>query len=312
MPLPATSSPPTATPRALTTDEWQTQALEHRERVQQWTRPWRERRSRGESHPVYDFLFEYYMYSTGRLEAWHPAPHESLVDTPNARARFRAPVYRAADGLIARDPGALTPRARTTLAHVRALLVATRDRPAHFGCFGLHEWAMIYRGHDVRHAGIAPLRLPQAEVDAIVEQRPILCSHFDAFRFFAPDARPLNRIPLERSARMDREQPGCVHANMDLYRWAYTAMPWIGSDLLWACFALATELRTLDMQASPYDLRAFGFAPVRIETPDGREEYQRRQRALGERAAELRDPLIDALGDITDTPSLTPDRARRN
>jgi hypothetical protein len=161
---------------------------------------------------------------------------------------------------------------------------------------------MVYRGHDVRHAGIAPLRLPQPQVDAFVESRPIGCSHFDAFRFFAPDARPLNRVQLERASRLEREQPGCIHANMDLYRWAYTAMPWIGSELLWACFQLAADLRTLDMQASPYDLRALGFAPVCVETPDGRDEYQRRQRALSERAQRLRDRLIDEVGSIAGVP----------
>jgi hypothetical protein len=302
MPHATASSLPGATPRALPQAEWQARAHEHRERVQRWTRPWRDRRSRGESHPVFDFLFEYYMYSTGQLETWHPAPHEVLADTPEARARFRAPVYKATDGVIARDASALSPRERTTLANSLQLLTATRDRPANFGCFGVHEWAMVYRGHNVRHAGIAPLRLPQGEVDAFVESRPIGCSHFDAFRFFAPDARPLNRVQLERSSRLEREQPGCIHANMDLYRWTYTAMPWIGGDLLWACFELATELRTLDMQASPYDLRALGFAPVCVETSDGRDEYQRRQRALSERAQRLRDRLIDEVGSIAGVP----------
>ena len=53
----------------------------------------------------------------------------------------------------------------------------------------------------------------------------------------------MNRVALSWSTRHVVEQPGCIHANMDLYRWAYTSMPWIGSDLLWDCFALATELR---------------------------------------------------------------------
>jgi hypothetical protein len=205
--------------------------------------------------------------------------------------------------MIARDTGAISPRQRETLTSTLHLLTATRDRPANFGCFGVHEWAMVYRGHDVRHAEIAPLRLPQAEVDAFVESRPIVCSHFDAFRFFAPDAVPLNRVQLTKASRHEREQPGCIHANMDLYRWAYTAMPWIGSDLLWDCFALAADLRALDMQASPYDSRACGFAPVCVDTPEGREEYQQRQRALSERAQLLRDRLIHILSDNTAQPS---------
>ncbi len=284
---------------AMTLAEWQARALAHFERVQQWTRPRRARRARGESHPVYDFLFQYYSYSAGHLETWHPAPHEALLDTPEARERFNGPVYRVTDGVIVRDARALSSGGREKLKAAMHILTATRDRPANFGCFGMHEWAMVYGGHDVRHAQIAPLRLPQEQVNALVESRPVACSHFDAFRFFAPDAKPMNRVQLEWDTRYDREQPGCIHANMDLYRWAFTSMPWIGSDLLWQCFELATELRVLDMQAGPYDLRAIGFDPVRVETSEGRDEYQRRQRDLSARATVLRERLIevvDALG----------------
>jgi hypothetical protein len=218
-----------------------------------------------------------------------------VVDTPEARERFNAPGYHAADGVILRDASVLSPQGRRRLDEVMHVLTATQDRPANFGCYGVHEWAMVFGGHDVRHADIAPLRLPQDQVDAFVESRPVACSHFDAFRFFAPEARPLNRVPLEWSTRHDMEQPGCIHANMDLYRWAYTSMPWIGSDLLWDCFELAVDLRVLDMQASPYDLRSLGFDPVRVETPEGRAEYQRRQRALSARGSVLRERLIDVV-----------------
>ncbi|MBY0489309.1 MAG: hypothetical protein K2R93_05665 [Gemmatimonadaceae bacterium] len=282
----------------LTTAEWQARAEAHQSRTQRFTGPWRERRARGAVHPVYDFLFQYYHYSPAKLDAWHPAPFESLEDSPEARARFPEPVYVAAGGTIARTPDALTASERTQLAQARQVLEATHARPAQFGCYGMHEWAMVYGGRDVRHAAVAPLRLPQAEVDAFVESRPIVCSHFDAFRFFAPAAKPLNRVPLAWEARYDFEQPGCIHANMDLYRWAYVSMPWIGSDLLWACFALAVALRELDMQATPYDLRDLGFAPVRIERPEGREEYQRRQRELSARASILREQLLHALASI--------------
>jgi hypothetical protein len=282
----------------LTSIEWQARAEAHLERVHRWTLPHKERRSRHEKHPIHDFLFQYYMYSPGKLESWHPAPFESLVDSPTARERFRPPEYHVDGGVIKRDPGGLSRRGRKQLKEVVRVLVATQRRPANFGCYGVHEWAMVYGGHDVRHAGIAPLRLPQEEVDAFVESRPVACSHFDAYRFFAPEVKPLNRIQLEWSTRHQMEQPGCIHANMDLYRWAYTAMPWIGSDILLDCFELALELRVLDMQASPYDLRELGFAPVRVETTEGRTEYQRRQKELAARAEVLRTELIEAVGGV--------------
>jgi hypothetical protein len=279
----------------LTTAEWQARAAAHLARVEQYTRPRRERRARGASHPVHDFLFQYYSYSPAKLEAWHPSPGEALEDSAEARERFPSPVYGAADGVIRQTPGAMSSSERDAVAKVLDVLRATQERPAQFGCYGMHEWAMVYGGHDVRHAQVAPLRMPQAELDAFVESRPILCSHFEAFRFFAPAAKPLNRVPLTYETRHDFEQPGCIHANMDLYRWAFTCMPWVGSDLLWQCFELAAELRVLDMEAGPYDLRAFGVAPVRVETPEGREEYQRRQRALSERARGRRQALIESI-----------------
>ncbi len=294
-PVPRT---PCVAASVLTTGEWQDRAVVHRERAQRWTLPRRERRARNEVHPVYDFLFDYYSYSGGKLETWHPGPHELLTDSPEARERFNGREYQAVDGVIARNTSALSPAEHEKLNDVLQLLSATRDRPANFGCYGMHEWAMVYGGHEIRHAQIAPLRLSQERLDAFVESRPVACSHFDAFRFFAPAAKPMNRVPLAWSTRHDMEQPGCIHANMDLYRWAYTSMPWIGSDLLWGCFECALELRVLDMQAGPYDLRAIGFDPVQIETSEGRDEYQQRQRKLSARASVLRERLIDTLAAI--------------
>lgn len=292
------SAPPALahqTSTVLSTTEWQARAAAHRARVQPYTQPRRERRARGQSHPVHDFLFQYYSYSAGKLEAWHPGPHETIADSAAAREQFRAPVYRVSNGVLIRHAGGLTPSRREAMVQTLHLLRHTRDRVAHFGCYGMHEWAMVYGGHDIRHAGVAPLRLPQHEIDAFVESRPVVCSHFDAFRFFAPTAKPLNRLPIAWETRYEAEQPGCIHANMDLYRWAYTCMPWVGSELLADCFELAMALRDLDMQAGPYDLRAFGVEPVCIETPEGRDEYQRRQRALSDRARDVRGRLIAAL-----------------
>jgi hypothetical protein len=189
----------------------------------------------------------------------------------------------------------LADKEKARLHWLRELLVGTRDRAPILACHGLHEWAMVYRGEQVRHAGTTPLRLPQAEIDALVDSRPVRCSHFDAFRFFHPDAQPLNRLQPSLMGRRDFEQPACIHANMDLYKWTFKAMPWAGSDLLLDCFELAMELRDLDMRASPYDLAAFGLEPVRIETSEGRREYEQEQARLAAKAAPLRQRLIDAL-----------------
>jgi hypothetical protein len=123
----------------------------------------------------------------------------------------------------------------------------------------------------------------------------VRCSHFDAFRFFTPPARPLNLLQPTRETQHENEQPGCLHANMDLYKWSYKLAPIVGSTTVVDCFELARDIRTLDMRASPYDLAGLGYEPVRIETPEGRAEYATAQRAFAERAAPLRRRLIDIV-----------------
>ena len=89
--------------------------------------------------------------------------------------------------------------------------------------------------------------------------------------------------------------PGCLHANMDLYKWAYKLAPLVAGELVVDCFELARDVRALDMRASPYDLADLGYPPVRVETPEGRSEYAAAQRHFAERAAPLRDRLIAAV-----------------
>jgi len=157
----------------------------------------------------------------------------------------------------------------------------------------LHEWAMVYRqaADEVRH-NAWPLRFPADAIARIVEAQPVRCSHFDAFRFFTPAARPLNRLQPARESAVEFEQRGCLHANMDLYKWAFKLAPFTPSKLIADCFALARDIREIDMRASPYDLRAIGYEPIAIETAAGRSEYERHQRDFAERGQPLRARLL--------------------
>jgi hypothetical protein len=128
----------------------------------------------------------------------------------------------------------------------------------------------------------------------VVESHQIRCSHFDAFRFFTEPARSLNILSPERDSQIAMEQPGCLHAAMDCYKWAYKLSPAIASDLTADCFDLAREVRELDMRASPYDFEDLGYEPVRIETPAGKATYVEGQRAFGARAHGLRLRLVSA------------------
>uniref|UniRef100_UPI000A832F67 3-methyladenine DNA glycosylase n=1 Tax=Nocardia amikacinitolerans TaxID=756689 RepID=UPI000A832F67 len=203
---------------------------------------------------------------------------------------------RAAAVVFTADPAYLA-RRRDTLEFVANLLRATASRPAQLSCFGLHEWAMVYRTDDVRHRQV-PLRLGSEGTDAVVEAMSLRCTHFDAFRFFTPEAVGRNAQPLTRADQVAREQPGCLHANMDLYKWSFKLVPLVASQLVLDCFELACDARELDMRASPYDLTDYGYAPIRIETPSGRAEYVRRQAEIAERSATLRTALLDACENL--------------
>ena len=74
---------------------------------------------------------------------------------------------------------------------------------------------MVYRSAEVRHEDW-PLRLGADGTDAVVDSLPVRCTHFDAFRFFTDAARPLNSLQPQRADQVALEQPGCLHAGMDI------------------------------------------------------------------------------------------------
>ncbi|MEU5720602.1 3-methyladenine DNA glycosylase [Micromonospora sp. NPDC047738] len=270
--------------------DWQARRRAHEERTDAWLTPHLARRRSGVKHPVEDFLFTYYSYRPAQLRRWHPGAGVVLRDADPAE--FGRDYRAGADGLTL-DTGQVRARRVESITWIRTLLAATAGRPAQFGCFGLHEWAMVYRQtqDEVRH-NAWPLRLSPAATAAVVEERGVRCSHFDAFRFFTAPARPLNLLTPTRESQHALEQPGCLHANMDLYKHSYKLSPLVPSELVADCFELARAIRTLDMRASPYDLTELGYSPVRIETIEGRHEYVLAQRSFAEQAAPLRTRLI--------------------
>jgi hypothetical protein len=292
-----------ARPLALLEEpEWTARADAHAARADRLTAGHRERARAGRVHPVEDFLFTYYSLRPSRLRRWHPGPGVALLGA-SARSHLSWRWYgevAAVDGSgrpvtgVGLDRAAYLADRGAFLGFVGDLLSASAGRLPELRCFGLHEWAMVYRqGPElVRHAD-RPLRLGPAGTDAVVEQHQIRCTHFDAYRFFTADARPRNALPLSRESQPELEQPGCLHATMDLYKWAVKLGPLVPGELLLDCFELARDVRALDMRASPYDLSDLGYPPVRIETPEGKTEYVAAQRAFADRAAPLRRALIE-------------------
>jgi hypothetical protein len=290
--------------RLLAADEWRAREETHQQRVSRYADPYLARRSAGQKHPVEDFLFTYYTQKPGQLRRWHPGAGVVLLGG-EAAVRRGWKHYRTLDdgelGALGLPPGspavtfdrsAFLADRKEAVAFAGIILRGTAARPAQFGCFGLHEWAMVYHQDkfDLRHEYLQ-LRLGSAGTDKVVEDNRIRCTHFDAFRFYTPDAAPLNELAPTRDTQRQLEQPGCLHANMDLYKWAYKLLPALPSDLVMDCFELSWRIRAMDMQASPYDLAAWGYPAIPIETPRGKAAYVEHQRSFATEAARLREKL---------------------
>ena len=247
----------------LTRSQWQALEADHERRADDATAGHRARRGDQVAHPVEDFLFTYYPFRPALLRRWHPGPGvrlEGAADLPRVGWKH----YRRVDAGLELDVAAYVEARGRTIDFVRGLLVATAARPAQLGCFGLHEWAMVYQltPDQVRHSDW-PLRLGVEGTDGLVDDLQIRCTHFDAFRFYTPPARSLNLLQPTRETQVALEQPGCLHAGMDLYKWAMKLAPAVPGELVLDCFEHARQIRELDMRASPYDLTALGYDPVR-------------------------------------------------
>jgi hypothetical protein len=305
---------------ALAPRVWGERARRHEQRVEALVAGHRERRRAGRRHPVEDFLFTYYSHSPAKLRRWHPGVGVVALGS-QARAllgeRYHTEVTLPAGGGgrlrgVGLDVAAFARDKATTLEFVSALLAAVEQRPAHLGCFGLHEWAMVYRlpPEQLRHAQV-PLRLGSRGTDQVVESHRIRCSHYDAFRFFTPEARGRNRLQPTRSTQVHHDQSGCLHVTMDLYKWAYKLVPAVPAELVADCFELAREVRTMDMRASPYDLSAHGYTPVRIETPEGKQYYTAAQKDFARRGAGLRARIREVCSRILPAAPPSARRAQR-
>jgi hypothetical protein len=274
------------------TDEWRKRAAAHRARVAPQSEAFLARRACGEKHPVWDFLFTYYSFSPGKLMTWTPG----LREISNHKIQITN-----GDGSVWQHPP-LSDRIRREAAWIAQLCANIQQRPARFVCHGLHEWAMVYKqsAEQVRHSGYE-LRMSPKALATFVASQSLCCTHHDAFRFYAPEARPMNTMQPRFETRLEMEQAGCLHANMDLYKWAYKLWPWIGSDLVADAFEVAVAGRAMDMRASPYDLASLGFEPIRIETEEGRAEYRAEQRRIAALAEPVREILQAAAMELSRT-----------
>ncbi|MFA6916134.1 MAG: hypothetical protein WC222_07035 [Parachlamydiales bacterium] len=279
--------------KILSLEEWTKRAKTHTALVSPMADAFLQRRGLQQKHPVYDFLFTYYSFSPSKLKHWVPSFEESLTIEENGELPgFSEYWFELQNATLRLNPQRLQGQAFALVSFIEELCNAILKRTPRFGCFGLHEWAMVYRlsPDELRHTGYH-LRLSSDELARFVESQNLCCTHYDAYRFFTPQAEPLNLFKPTLQSRIQNEQAGCLHANMDLYKWATKLWPWIGSDFIAKTFLLAMQGRELDMRASPYDLREQGYSPICIETEEGRKEYQQLQQQYAQKTLGLRQDL---------------------
>lgn len=278
--------------------DWKNRQKVHRARVSLKIDGYLQRRQHQHKDPVMDFLFEYYAFRPSHLKRWSPGFGVLLEGETEEIYPQLSELSICEDGAFL-NPDFFADERKSSISWILSMLESSQKRKPSFGCFGMHEWAMVYKRDKVRHQQV-PLRMPKEELAAFVESRPLVCTHFDAFRFFSKPAKPLNKYELSRDGFSESEQAGCIHTNMDLYKWAFKGFPWISSNLIWQAFELAVDARFVDMKASPYDLSEQGLEPIKIETEDGRMEYLAEQKNIFQKSIPIRKQLIEEYRQLTD------------
>jgi hypothetical protein len=264
----------------LALKEWKSLKNKYESQMEPWVEAFRQRRISRQKHPVHDFLFEYYQCKRRLIAEWHPPINVILIGDEAIKFLTDKSYTKQLNGIFL-DPTSISSKLLSSLNWIGRLIEAALARRSQHHCYGLHEWAMVYKSERIRHEN-TPLRLSPQKIEKVIESHSIYCTHYDAFRFFTESAKPINTIQPSHEDRRVNEQFGCVHFNMDLFKWCYKLHPWISSELLLECFQLAVKARELDMRASPYDLREYGYDPICIETSAGRAHYQEHQKHIGD------------------------------
>ena len=100
-----------------------------------------QRRGVGQKHPVYDFLFTYYPFSPAKLKRWVPSFEETL--SVDEWGDFSDYWFELNNGALRLKPQRLQGQALVLVTFIEDLCNAILEKTPRFGCFGLHEWAMV-------------------------------------------------------------------------------------------------------------------------------------------------------------------------
>jgi hypothetical protein len=270
------------------------------------------------NHPIYNFIFIYFFFNRKILFQYSPGIDvqiEAIHDSQELMSINLAPELQPVSSHQNYLAVSSTEKkiAKKFLQRTLQIQKSIQSKLPSFWCFGLHEWAMQY--HSTQQISqknssfqSLPLRVTQQQIESLLNPARheiqssvprLRCTHYDAIRFFTPSSVPLNAVsPSPTRSTVDQfDQPGCIHVNMDLFkyahtislislllplRWAAKLYPFIPSSLLIDALEIALRAREIDMRASPYDLTAykgtansptrglgsqFSPEPICVETP---------------------------------------------
>eukprot|EP01041_Mallomonas_annulata_P005090 gene5090-10186_t len=302
--------------------DWHSAATDHRQIITDLLYPSndlpeKQRHHLIATHPIYNFMHRYYRFSANDLKKYSPGlgvTFETPISTDTSDSNLFHPRFLQHDPISETSTYIPFNISHTgihgwpTLLRSYDILTSTLKNKANYRCFGFHEWAMLYSGNSnknnnenkeiiiKKHQENLNLRISQEIINNVVESNQLYCTHFDAWRFFHKDAQILNHYnPIERNTQSLYEQPACIHANMDLFKYAYQAYPLISSRLLLKTLKLAIKARIIDMRASPYDVSQYTECNphIEVEVEAGRKVYIHEQEKLASQGYDIRRELIE-------------------
>ena len=243
--------------------------------------------------------------SPAQLRRWHPGAGVGARRSGRLAARRLALLRRRRGRRRRRRRGLLAARG-DTLRFVRELLVAHGRRGRHgFGCFGLHEWAMVYRldPADVRHAGW-PLRLGAAGTDAVVEAHQIALLALRRLPLLHPRRRAAQRAARRpvRASRRSSSRAACTPgwtSTSGRYKLGPAGPERAGRGLLRAG---PRHPRRSTCGPRPTTCASSATSRCASRPPRARPQYAAAQRGFSARGQALRARLVDAIDRITSTP----------
>ena len=313
------SSTTTTTLKKISRNIWRINSKIHHEKLQELLYPPLEdnsakcnddkmlkiRRNNVVKHPIFNFLHYYYSFSYDELSKYslgilnqNELTDVTLTDGDVINLKyfdFDSNQYNIKKMLA--DNNKLGKTYVNDIYKRYEILLNSMSKPPNLKCFGKHEWAMLYNPtftNRTNHQPLLSLRVNQTIINQVVEDSIIHCTHFDAYRFFQPEAKPLNENNLSRQKQEEYENIACIHYNMDLFKYAYAIYPLCSSELLLNCLELAIYARKVDMLASPYDVQQYipDMNPINIETIEGKKKYIQEQENIMQKARLLREELL--------------------